>query len=118
MAWTVPKTWKPEMVTASDLNTQWRDNLNQLSTHSHDGTAGNGGTSLAIPTITANSFPFVEQSSNPASTGQVQRNGNNIFFNNGSAVVVLGGADVDVSTPSRRTLGTGALQASAGNHTH
>ena len=118
MAWTVPKTWKPEMVTASDLNTQWKDNLNQLSTPSHDGTAGNGGTSLAIPTITANSFPYVDQTSNPASTGQAQRNGINLYFNTGSGVVVLGGSDVDVTTASRRTLGTGALQAAAGNHTH
>ena len=43
MGWTAPRTWVvAEIVTAALLNTHLRDNLLALSTHQHDGSAGEG----------------------------------------------------------------------------
>lgn len=47
MAWSAPKTWvDQETPSADDFNTEIRDNLNALSTHSHTGTAGDGSATL------------------------------------------------------------------------
>ena len=47
MAWSTPKTWvDQETPSADDFNTEIRDNLNVLSTHSHSGAAGDGSTTL------------------------------------------------------------------------
>jgi len=47
MAWSTPKTWvDQETPSADDFNTEIRDNLNVLSTHSHGGAAGDGSTTL------------------------------------------------------------------------
>lgn len=46
MAWAAPRTYTVgETITAAILNTDQRDNLLALSTHTHGGTAGDGGTS-------------------------------------------------------------------------
>ena len=63
-----------------------------------------------------NYFPFADQSANPSTAGRIQRNGNELLYY-GSALVQLTG-DAAAGTASARTLGTGATQASAGNHTH
>lgn len=48
MAWTSPRTWANGLVvTATILNTEIRDNLLELSTHIHDGSAGEGDDELA-----------------------------------------------------------------------
>jgi hypothetical protein len=47
MSWKEPKTWvDQETPTATDFNTEIRDNLNALSTHSHTGAAGDGSATL------------------------------------------------------------------------
>ena len=47
MAWTAPRTWvDDEIVTASLLNTHIRDNELALDQHGHDGTSGDGSTTL------------------------------------------------------------------------
>jgi hypothetical protein len=47
MSWKEPKTWvDQETPTATDFNTEIRDNLNALSTHSHTGAAGDGSSTL------------------------------------------------------------------------
>jgi hypothetical protein len=47
MAWSAPKTWvDQETPSAEDFNTQIRDNLNALSTHTHTGAAGDGSATL------------------------------------------------------------------------
>lgn len=115
MAWTSSKTWKPEMITASDLNTYLRDNMAYLSTHSHDGTEGNGATSLQIPTLTTTNLPFVDQETAPSLAGGMQRNALVLEFYDGTNVLGLTG---DSTGASIRTLGTGALQAATGDHTH
>jgi hypothetical protein len=47
MAWTAPRTWvDDEVVTASLLNTHVRDNELALDQHGHDGTSGDGSTTL------------------------------------------------------------------------
>ena len=115
MAWTSPKTWKPEMVIASELNANIKDNFNYLSTHSHDGTEGNGATSLLIPTLTTSNLPFVDQETAPTLAGGMQRNALVLEFYDGTNVIGLTG---DSTGASIRTLGLGAIQAAAGNHTH
>jgi len=106
------------MVTVSDLNAQIKDNELFISTHNHSGAAGAGSSSLAATVLSAqNYFQLSDQSGSPAVAGRLQRNGTNIEYYNGSQVVRLN-ADGSASTPSARTLGTGATQAAAGNHTH
>lgn len=48
MAWTVPRTWTAgEIVTAAALNADLRDNLNELSLHTHTGGSGSGSSGLS-----------------------------------------------------------------------
>ena len=47
MAWTAPRTWASgEIPTAAQLNTDLRDNLNELSRHAHGGGSGSGTAAL------------------------------------------------------------------------
>lgn len=118
MAWTSPITWASTMVTAAIMNAQIKSNLDVLSSHAHSGAAGNGSNTLSGTTFTSLGVVTVaDQSGSPSTAGRLQRNGNNLEYNNGSIVVGLysNGA---TSVPTLRTLGTGATQAAAGNHTH
>ena len=118
MAWTVPKSWTSTMTVASDLNTHIRDNLLVLSTHAHSDAAGMGSSTLSGVTLTALVTPVLaSQGSSPATAGMLLRKSNNLEYYNGSAVVGLY-ADGVIGVATLRTLGTGATQAAAGNHTH
>ena len=118
MAWTAPKSWTSTMVTAAMMNTYVKANLDVLSTHAHNGSAGMGASSLSGITLTALVSPqLADQSGSPSVAGRLQRNGNNLEYHNGSSVVGLY-ADGASGVATLRSLGTGATQASAGNHTH
>jgi len=121
MAWTTPLDWtgiSDDIVTAAQLNQQVRDNLNVLSTHAHTGAAGMGVSTLSGVSLTAiGTLTFADQSANPDAAGEIQRNGNDVLWY-GSSVVNLSQADAVAATASLRTLGTGATEAAAGNHTH
>jgi hypothetical protein len=123
MAWTAPKTWAAsEIVLASgtgSLNEQIRDNLTVLSTHAHTGAAGMGASTLSAVTLGGlNTVTFADQSGNPSTNGRLQRNGANLLYYDGSSAIDLTASDQAAGTGSLRTLGTGATQAAAGNHTH
>jgi hypothetical protein len=118
MAWTVPKSWTSTMAVASDLNTHIRDNLLVLSTHAHNNAAGMGSSTLSGVSLSALVIPVLaDQFGSPGTAGRLQRDGNNLEYYNGSAAVGLY-ADGAVGVATLRTLGTGSLQAAAGNHTH
>ena len=120
MGWTAPRTWADdEIVTTAYMNAQIRDNLLTLSTHAHGGSAGDGSSTLAsgISFSGLATSTFADQSGNPAVTGRLQRNGNDLVYYNGSAVITLS-SDASAGTGSLRTIGTGATNAAAGNHTH
>ena len=117
MAWTTPKSWTSSMVSASDLNAQIKANFDLLSGHAHSGAAGNGSSTLSGVSLAALTIPVLAvQSGNPSTAGRLQRNGNNLVYY-GAALVGLY-ADAVAGTASLRTLGSGAQQAAAGNHTH
>ena len=117
MAWTAPKSWSSLMVTHTELNAQVKENLLVLSTHNHSGSAGVGSASVAATVLSSqNYFPFADQSANPSTAGRIQRNGSELIYY-GTALVQLT-PDAAAGTASARTLGTGATQAAAGNHTH
>ena len=122
MAWTTPLDWTGitnDIVTAAQLNQQLRDNLNVLSTHAHTGAAGMGASTLTGVSMTAiATATFADQSANPDAAGEIQRNGANLAWYNGSAIVTLTAADAAAGTASLRTLGTTSVKAAAGNHTH
>ena len=121
MAWTAPKTWEIVLVDDTQMNAQLKDNLNVLTTHTHTGAAGFGNSSLAVTVLSSASqtiFNYVNQSANPDAVGEVQRNGNDIFWFNGTLACNITGADQSAAIPSLRSLGTSSTQASAGNHTH
>mgnify|MGYP003674892765 FL=1 len=106
------------MTTAAVLNVQLRDNLNVLSTHAHTGAAGMGSATLSGVSVAALATPtLAAQGSSPGTSGQLLRKGTTLEWYNGSAVVGLY-ADGAAGVATLRTLGTGATQAAAGNHTH
>ena len=106
------------MVTAALRNIHIKANLEALSTHAHSGAAGNGSATLSGISIAALTVPvFADQSGSPSTAGRLQRNGNNLEYYNGSAVVGLY-ADGASGVATLRTLGTGSTQAAAGDHTH
>ena len=120
MAWTTPRTWADdEIVTTAYMNAQIRDNFNALTAHTHGGSAGDGSSTLAsgISFSGLATATFADQSGNPSVAGRLQRNGNNLVYYNGSAVITIS-ADASAGTASLRSLGTGATNAAAGNHTH
>ena len=123
MAWTAMKTWVDgEIITASgtgSLNEQIRDNMNALAVHAHTGSAGDGSNTLTNVNLTnIQSFGFADQSANPSATGELQRNGSNLIYYDGTVAIDITDSDASAGTASLRTLGTGATQASAGNHQH
>ena len=125
MAWTAPRNWEDDdvavpngIVTAAMLNTDVRDNLLVLSSHSHTGSAGQGGASMSGLTLAALvTLTFADQSANPDAAGELQRNGNDLLWY-GSSVVNLTAADASAGTASLRSLSTSSTTAAAGNHTH
>ena len=121
MAWTAPRDWaaiSAGIVTAASLNTDVRDNLGVLSTHTHTGAAGFGASSMTGLTLAALvTLTFADQSANPDAAGELQRNGNDILWY-GSSLVNLSAADASAGTASLRTLGTTSVKAAAGNHGH
>ena len=117
MAWTAPITWLSTMVTNTIMNAQVKDNLLELSTHVHSGSGGEGSATLSVLVLSAqNYFPFSDQSGNPSSAGVLQRNGAELVYYDTALKQLT--ADAVAGTASSRTLGTGAQQAAAGNHTH
>jgi hypothetical protein len=121
MAWTAPRDWtgiSNDIVTAAMLNVDVRDNLGVLSTHTHTGAAGMGGTSMSGLTLAAlTTLTFANQSANPDAAGELQRNGNDLLFY-GASAVNLTQADASAGTASLRSLGTTSVKAAAGNHGH
>ena len=121
MAWTTPRDWtgiSNDIVTAAMLNVDVRDNLLVLSTHAHSGAAGMGASSMSGLSLAAlATLTFADQSANPDAAGELQRNGNDILWY-GSSVVNLTAADASAGTASLRSIGTTAVKAAAGNHTH
>ncbi len=120
MAWTAPLTWSETMVTASIMNEAIRDNLLALSTHTHTGAAGEGSSVLDVGgTYTGQTDMALN--SNPLASfvwaGELGGVNLNLRYYDGVNVVQLD-SDAIASMPSVRTLGLGATQAAAGNHTH
>src|SRR3990167_3375517 len=70
MAWTAPVTWVDGQIpTASDFNTQFRDNFNELALHAHAGGSGSGTAELG-PILNAT---FADAPSPPAGGGTLTR---------------------------------------------
>jgi len=122
MAWTVPLSYTSNLsVNASNLN-RTSANLVVQSTHAHTGAAGMGsntlGTAAAGVTLTGlRIFTVANAGGSPGTAGRLQRNGVNLEYHNGTIVVGLY-ADGAVGVATHRTIGTGATDAAAGNHTH
>ena len=118
MAWVTPLTWASSMVTATIMNAQIKGQLDVLTSHAHSGAAGMGSTTLSGVSISALAVPtFADQEGSPGAVGILQRNGTNMEYHNGTAVAGLY-VDGASGAGTLRTLGTGATQAAAGNHTH
>ena len=123
MAWTAPKSWTSTMTTAVILNAQIKANFDALGGHDHSGVAGDGVSTLAgraFSAVSANGLavPALQnQSGSPSVAGRLQRNGTNLEYYNGTAVVGLY-ANGAAGIATCRSLGSGSTQAAAGDHTH
>ena len=142
MAWTAPRTWvTAEIVTAALFNTHIRDNFLAADQHGHDGSAGDGGTSLGSlvkETFTDAAAPAAPGAAKTAvyavsgrphyragaggSDTQLADAGDLHNENHASRHQPAGAdamaVDAVVGTGSLRTLGTGAQQGAVGSHTH
>ena len=142
MAWTTPRDWTSnEIVTASILNTDQRDNLNVLSTHAHTNAAGQGSSTLG--NLVKATFTDASAPSAPGSGLTVLYSvGGRPYYRAGSggastqlAIIAdvhaqthasahqPGGADAmavnaGAGVGSLRTLSTTSTSAAAGNHSH
>ena len=106
------------MVTAAILNVHIKANLDALSGHDHSGVGGDGSSTLSGVSLSALAVPVLaDQSGSPGTAGRLQRDGNNLEYYNGSAVVGLY-ADGAAGVATLRSLGTSSTTAAAGNHTH
>ena len=112
MAWTAPRTWKVgEQATYTLLNTHVKGNLDALSPHAHTGAAGDGNDE-----ITGLDLVHLDSIGAAGTAGHLKRNGNSLTWGAGGYVIT--NVDDVAGTACLRTLGTGAQQAAAGNHTH
>ena len=122
MGWVAPLDWTGitnDVVTSAQLNQQIRDNLNVLSTHAHSGAAGMGASTMTGLTLSAiGILTFADQSANPDAVGELQRNGNDLLWYNGTAALNLTQVDASAGTGSLRTLGRTSVKAAAGDHVH
>lgn len=111
--WTVPRTWVAnEKPTAAIMNIAIRDNQVVIGVHSHDGSAGEGNDELTgLDSLTFDDIGA------PAAY-QWKRDGAHLYWHNNTKVIALTEPDAAAATPSPRTVGTGALQASPGDHGH
>ena len=118
MAWTAPKTWDETVVTVDNFNTHVRDNMLAMSTHTHTGALGDGSNLFDIgQTFTGQTdMALASNAAELSTTGELRRVVNNLRYFSYYEVQLTG--DADALMPSARTLGTGATQAAAGNHTH
>lgn len=117
MAWTAPKTWDETVITAAMLNEHIRDNFLALDQHTHTGAAGDGFSNLDVGgTYTGQTNMSLASNLEPVTQlGDLKRMGTDLRYFNGTTVQLT--TDAEASMPSVRTLGTGATQAAAGNHT-
>ena len=142
MVWTAPRTWAVgDVVTAALLNLHLRDESLAVDQHGHDGSAGDGDTTmgdLVKTTFTDAAAPAAPGAGKTAVYAVSGRphyragaggsdteisDANDLHSENHASRHEPSGADVmtvdaAVGTGSLRTLGSGALQAAVGNHTH
>ena len=112
MAWTTPRRWVGgDMATAALLNTHIRDNLMSLSTHAHGGAAGDGNDELSGLDVVQ-----LDNIGAASVAGQLRRTGTSLTW--GASGYVITNVDDVVGTACLRTVGTGAQQVAAGNHSH
>ena len=138
MVWTAPRTWvTAEIITASLFNTHIRDNSLALDQHGHDGSAGDGGTSLgalaketfadaAAPAApgagktalyAVSGRPHYRAGAAGADTDLAATTDTHATRHEPSGADVMA-VDAVAGTGSLRTLGTGAQQAAVGSHGH
>lgn len=113
MAWSTPtKAVAGNMATAATWNASIKANMDALDTHAHAGAAGDGNDELSgLDYVTLDDL-----AANPTTAGRLQRNGANLVWGAGNYVIT--NEDPAAGTAGLRSLGTGAQQAAAGDHTH
>ena len=114
MTWTTPRTWADgEVVTASLLNSQIRDELIAIGAHAHADIPG--ATTLRPSVIDLAEQAGVISSDTP---GRFQRVTGGLWYTRANGQNVFIGEDAAAATPATRSLGPGAAQAAAGTHRH
>ena len=142
MVWTAPKTWSVgEKVDAALFNLHLRDMFLTVDQHGHDGSAGDGATTLgnlAKATFTDAAAPAAPGSgltsiyavsgrphyrAGAAGADTEISDANDLHSEDHATRHEPSGADVmavdaAAGVGSLRTLGSGVLQIAAGNHSH
>ena len=109
MAWTAPRTWASgEIPTAAQLNTDLRDNLNELSRHAHGGGSGSG--TAALGNLV--SMTFIDAAAPAAPGGTLTRvysSSTALFWRNAGGIYsasTAGHEHAITDTGTIRTMGT------------
>ena len=118
MAWTAPRTWASgEIPTAAQLNTDLRDNLNELSRHAHGGGSGSG--TAALGNLVSMTFIDAAAPSAPGGTlTRVYSSSTGLFWRNAGGIFSAGAAShehsVAYASLQGGAVGTGGTAGAAG----
>tara|TARA_R110000787_G_scaffold114837_4_gene224680 strand:- start:7872 stop:8654 length:783 start_codon:yes stop_codon:yes gene_type:complete len=114
MGWHVPRSYTDgEVITDTIFNEELKDNFDQMGTHAHSGSAGDGASILG----SLNTIVFSDGTADPTAAGTLMRNGTSLKWHNDTLVVLAAGV-AGSGTPSQRAVGTGGLDAANGTHVH
>ena len=114
MAWTAPRTWASgEIPTAAQLNTDLRDNLNELSKHAHGGGSGSG--TAALGNLVSMTFIDAAAPSAPGGTlTRVYSSSTALFWRNAGGIFGISTAGHEHSIAIGSFNSTAGASATAG----
>ena len=111
MAWSAPRTWASgEIPTAAQLNTDLRDNLNELSRHAHGGGSGSG--TAALGNLV--SMTFIDAAAPAAPGGTLTRvysSSTGLFWRNAGGIYSASTAGHEHSVATASAFATGSENA-------
>ena len=109
MAWTAPRTWASgEIPTAAQLNTDLRDNLNELSRHAHGGGSGSG--TAALGNLVSMTFIDAAAPSAPGGTlTRVYSSSTALYWRNAGGIysASTAGHEHSIASGTIRSAGSG-----------
>lgn len=118
MAWSNPRTWASgEIPTAAQLNTDLRDDLNELALHAHGGGSGSGTATLGNLTL----LTFIDAAAAAAPGGTLTRvysSSTGIFWRNAGGIftAAVAGHEHSIAAVQGFQVGSGDFSGAGGTN--